>query len=369
VPGWDSRYDWTGFVPFDALPSLRDPDEGIVVTANNAAIGPRYPFQLTNDWDAGYRADRIRALLEQATAGGARVDAAAMSAIQLDTYSALAAALVPTVQSLEGLDATTARAVALFDGWDFQLGADSPAAAYFGAFWRSLLEPLYNDELPPSARSNGGARWWLVTEQLWDTPDDPWWDDVRTPAQEGRDDTVRAALAAAAEELTARFGEDTADWSWGDLHTLTVVANPFGASGIAPLEWIFNRGPVELPGSGPVVNAVGWDAAVTCDPALDDVDADTVDSDDRACAGAPAEQPAYRVSWIPSFRSVVDFADLDRSTWVHLTGASGHVGHPNHDDQLALWASGQVLPWAFTPAAVEAAARDTLTLQPAAATP
>jgi penicillin amidase len=150
------------------------------------------------------------------------------------------------------------------------------------------------------------------------------------------------------------------------MHTLTVVANPFGASGIGPLERIFNRGPVELGGGKSIVNAIGWDASVSCDPALDGVDADDIDSDDAACADAPAVQPAYRVNWIPSFRSVVDFADYDRSTWVHLTGASGHTYHPHYADQLEVWAEGGTLPWAFTQAAVEAAATDTLTLQPGA---
>lgn len=147
------------------------------------------------------------------------------------------------------------------------------------------------------------------------------------------------------------------------MHTLTVVAGPFGASGIGLLERIFNRGPVELGGGKAVVNALGWDASVSCDPALDGTDADDVDSDDPLCADAPAV--AYHVSAIPSFRSVTDFADLDASTWVHLTGASGHTFHKHYDDQLDLWATGQTLPWAFTQSAVEAAAEDTLTLQPA----
>ena len=83
------------------------------------------------------------------------------------------------------------------------------------------------------------------------------------------------------------------------------------------------------------------------------------------CADAPAVQPAYRVNWIPSFRSVTDFADFDASTWVHLTGASGHTFHPHYADQFELWATGRTVPWAFTPVTVGAAARDTLTLQPA----
>jgi len=50
---------------------------------------------------------------------------------------------------------------------------------------------------------------------------------------------------------------------------------------------------------------------------------------------------------------------------VHLTGASGHTFNSHYDDQLELWATGRTLPWAFTPVTVQAAAVDTLTLQPA----
>ena len=54
--GWRSENDWTGdYVPFDGLPNVLDPDEGFVVTANQAVIGPDYPYHLTDDWDQGYR--------------------------------------------------------------------------------------------------------------------------------------------------------------------------------------------------------------------------------------------------------------------------------------------------------------------------
>jgi penicillin amidase len=356
VPGWDSEFGWEGFVNFDALPSMLNPEGGLVVTANNAAIGDQYPFLLTDDWDYGFRAQRISDLLEEATAGSATVDARDLSAIQLDTFNAVAATLVPRMQdTVEGLDERAAAAFALFDGWDFHSDADSAASAYFNAFWRTLQDPLYNDELGVDARSNGGDRWWYVTDQLWNEPDDPWWDDVATPERESRDQTVAASLTAAATELTDRLGDDPADWTWGELHTLEVIANPFGASGIKPLEWIFNRGPVQLGGGSSIVNANGWDASVSC---LNE------EAEEAYCADAPTVQPAYRVNWIPSFRSVTDFADLDNSTWIHLTGASGHAFNRHYYDQLDLWAQGETLPWFFTEPAVQAAAQDTLTLQP-----
>ena len=358
VPGWDSAYGWDGYIPFDALPNMYNPDSGLVVTANNAAIGDQYPYLLTDDWDYGYRAQRITDLLEQATTGSATVDGAGLSAIQLDTYSAVAADLVPRMQaSVSGLDEQTAAAFALFDGWDFHADKDSAAAAYFNAFWRTLQDPLYNDELGPDARSNGGDRWWYVTDALWDRPDDPWWDDTTTPEHgvPGRDD---------------RRGPDRcrrrAD---GTVRKLTRQSGP-GAR-CTPSRWwrtpSGRRGSSRWSGSSTGARWSSAEAAASSTPS----------AGTRRCRArarmptshsAPTRRRSNRrttVNWIPSYRSVTDFADYDRSTWVHLTGASGHTYNAHYDDQLELWATGQTLPWAFTQAAVEAAAEDTLTLNPA----
>src|SRR5690606_35047936 len=59
VPGWDPTYDWTGYIPFEDLPSVRNPEEGWIVTANQAVIGPKYPYLLTKDWSYGFRSQRI----------------------------------------------------------------------------------------------------------------------------------------------------------------------------------------------------------------------------------------------------------------------------------------------------------------------
>ena len=35
VPGWSGAYDWTGFIPFDALPIAVNPPSGRIIAANN----------------------------------------------------------------------------------------------------------------------------------------------------------------------------------------------------------------------------------------------------------------------------------------------------------------------------------------------
>jgi penicillin amidase len=64
-------------------------------------------------------------------------------------------------------------------------------------------------------------------------------------------------------------------------------------------------------------------------------------------------------------RMVVDLGDLDSSTWVNLTGTSGHPASPHYADQFAAWASGETFAWPFTAAATTADAVDRLTLRPA----
>ena len=64
-------------------------------------------------------------------------------------------------------------------------------------------------------------------------------------------------------------------------------------------------------------------------------------------------------------RMVVDLSDLDASTWIHLTGASGHAFNEHYVDQTADWAAGAQKPWAFSEKAVDAATQNTLVLTPA----
>src|SRR5690606_15732221 len=74
--------EWTGRLPFEALPWQLDPPSGIIVTANNAPVDAAYPHALGTGWDYGDRAARISALLEEAAPSG--VTPAEMATIQSD---------------------------------------------------------------------------------------------------------------------------------------------------------------------------------------------------------------------------------------------------------------------------------------------
>jgi len=333
--GWDPRQSWTGYIPFDALPNVLNPNDMFVVTANNAAVYRSYPYYLTDDWSYGARSQRITDLVQLATAGGARMTADQMRVIQSDTWNENAAFVVPRIKDAK-VSGTTKQAVDLLESWDFTQPADSAAAAYFNVFWKNLLLDTFGDEVP-AEYINGGDRWFTVVRNLWDSPNDKWWDDVKdTPTRtENLDDAVLRALNEATNELSTLQGSDPSKWNWGRLHTLTVRNQSLGKSGVGPIEAIFNRGPVVTAGGTSIVDATAW---------------------------TPTN--GYEVDALPSMRMVVDLSDLDGSTWVNLTGSSGHAYNRNYVDQLDAWQSGRTFSWPFTEKAVHAAATDHLVLRP-----
>ncbi|HWS57134.1 MAG TPA: penicillin acylase family protein [Actinotalea sp.] len=351
APGWDSAYDWQGFVPFEEMPWSFDPDDGVVVTANQPVTQGSTPF-LSADWDRGWRSARISERLSE-------VDTLSpddMAAIQLDDQDPFAAALVPALltvpleasegdQSSQELLDFTLEARDLLRGWDYTTPAgDSEAgasAAYFNAVWRNLVELLFDDELPVGLKSDGGARWRAAAITLLDTPDSAWWDNKLTPnITESKDEVLRQSLVEARLELTRELGKDPDQWQWGKLHRLTLEHRVLGGeSSPAAVRWLVNEGPIDLPGGSAIVNANAWNTSL-----------------------------GYEVTAAPSMRMVVDLADLDGSTWINSTGVSGHPTDDRYTDQVDDWAAGRQRAWPFTEDAVRAQDPDVLTLRPEGST-
>ncbi|MDT0379434.1 penicillin acylase family protein [Streptomyces sp. DSM 42041] len=378
APGWDPDHRWTGYVPQSALPWEYNPDRGYIVTANQAVVDQRdYPYTLTQDWSYGVRSQRIDDLVRSKIEDGGKVSMQDMQEMQTDNSSEIAKLLVPYLLKIDVEDAYVREAQELLRGWDYTQDSDSAAAAYFNAVWRNVLMLAFGDKLskevrvegdcvwvPPadesapledldgdselvrecgkrdadSAQPDGGGRWTEVVRGLLDQPDSAWWKTRgtdRDPGATGRDELLAEALEDARWELTSELGKDIDTWSWGRLHRLMLKNQTIGTDGPGYLQWLLNRGPWDLGGGEATVNATGWNAA-----------------------------GGYDVSWVPSMRMVVNLDDFDESSWINLTGASGHTYHPHYVDQTDLWAEGEQLPWAYGDQAVEKGTEDKMVLMP-----
>ncbi len=335
VPGWTGENDWTGLVAFDDLPWVLNPPEGFIVTANQPVIPLREEPYLGADFDYGYRAQRINQLLE----GQSNLDSSEMTRIQLDSYSAIASALVPILVAISG-DGDYDLVQNTLATWSqgdnaYQMVASSSGAAAFDVVFKNLLEATFADELGPESDLGTGSRVRALLSILLDQPESPWWDDVGTPSIEGLTTTLRTALTRAEAEIVERLGSNPARWSWGALHTATFRNATFGESGIAPIEALFNRGGLPVSGDESAVNATGWSLT---DP--------------------------YVVDWIPSMRMVVDLNDLSASTLIHSTGQSGHAFAPHYVDMAKRWSVGETAPMRWTRQQVDLDADGVLLLTP-----
>lgn len=332
VPGWTDLYEWTGYIPFDSLPSVLNPPEGYIATANNRVAGSDYPYFLGADWDYGSRAQCIVDLIEH---NRGRINVDFIKKMQGDNRNLNAEMLTPYILKLPMTDARLLKARKLLENWDFEQDMNSPAAALFESFWKHLLQDTFEDDLPPTSHPSGGNRWVEIVRGIAAKPDNFWWDNHRTQKKELRDEIIFAAFTGAVNELQQKYG-DPSTWRWGKLHTLTFESETFGRSGIKPVEMLFNRGPFETAGGTAVINATAWFAS----------------------------SGSYEVSDLPSMRMIVDLSNLENSQAIHTTGQSGHPYHDNYTDMADMWRKIQYLPLHFTKPSVTSASPHLLTLTP-----
>lgn len=312
VPGWDDRFEWRGTIPFAAMPSALNPAAGFLVTANNRVVGDEYPYALTYDWPPPERARRLEELL----AAEPKLTLERAREIQLDTFSALGHDLRPYLLAVAPQGPLETAALAQVKAWNLRFDPDQAGASVFTAWVRALRPGIFEDEIGADlAKSVGGlvyAQTGMLTA-LMARPRDPWFDDRRTAgAVETRDEIARKAFSQAVAELAGAFGGDPGKWTWGRVQTAAFAHTPFGLSGVAPLEKIFNSSPVPAP---------GWEGAV------------------NLAAADPAKP--YRVAFGVAQRFLADLADLGSSLAVNSTGQSSLVFHRHREDQAPLWSSGR----------------------------
>lgn len=335
VPGWTGAHAWGDPVPFDDLPSVRDPVTGIIVTANQRIVGVDYPHHLSDGYSRPDRAERILARLAELRGA----TAADMAAVHRDLQSVRVEPWRRALRALIPRDDTEAAAVAAVVEWDGVVSVDSAGAAVFmavrdalcrrvaaGAVLDGLRAPLRDE--PPAAFVPPTLRIWPVLSVLL-AADDP---TLLAPG-ETWPDLVADALTDAVGVLRERLGADPGAWRWGALHR---AAPRHPLSRVHP-EWggVLDPPAVEVPGE--------WDTV-------------------WATPHAPGL--GFDVTGGSVARYVFDLGDWDASGWIVPLGASGECTDPHFVDQQAAWATGDLVPMRYTWSSIEAAATAHQTLVP-----
>ncbi|WP_428275376.1 penicillin acylase family protein [Candidatus Palauibacter sp.] len=296
---------WPGFWPPEAMPALRDPERGYLVSANNlqaralfGRVGAYYP--------APFRARRIDDLVSRAT--GWTVED--MRETQLDSHSLWAERYRPrAVRAARraGLDSLALQ----LEGWDLRTETASRGAVPFFTWLYRLRELIVADEF------EDGDGWFpdLAFMEIVETGDSAWIDDARTP---------EAERLEALEEEAARTAAVAPAGSWGEVHRER-SAHPLGTVALLDRLFGFHVGPYPSRG-GP--HTVRPDA-----PSL------------RSRLDSTAWRFPVVSEYGPSARFVARAAPADMAGYFLLpTGQAGNPLDPHYRDMGAVWTESPLIP-------------------------
>ena len=319
-PGWDPMHEWRGFIPYDALPALNDPDEGYARSANNRTAPEDYPYPLSGTWSSGYRALRIRQMLEEKEQFS-REDFARM---QTDTLSMRAVEVLPSlVETLrKASDPRVLEAAGHLDEWNGRMDVDEVGALIFELFFAEFTtavaaEWFSGDEVPLVAGAISGFAVRLLGNDEFD-------------GSPPRNETIVTSMLRAIDALTERLGPDMSEWRWGRIHKIALNHLLFDRGDLSDL---LRRGGQPVGGNGITVSNTGFD-------------------------------PNYLASIGANWRHNADLADDPPGLWaVDATGQSGHPGSPHYGDQLTEWLAGRHHYLPLDSQRARAQAAQTLTLK------
>ncbi len=327
--------DKPGFHPFSDNPQEENPARGYIVSANHQ---PKPPSGVLVP---GYYhlPDRVQQINSRLRNDAIRWDSTNTQSLQLDSQTAYGPRtlriLLPLLRDVVTAPAERALLEQLAS-WDGHHDIALTAPTIFTQLQYSLASMAMTDEMGTVQFKNllGTRSLDQALPRLLADAASPWWDDRSTPAVETRADTLKKVWRHAIDHLNTTLGADPAQWTWGRAHTLT-HNHPLGQQ--KPLDRLFSIGPFAAPGGREIPNAMG-----------------------SSIGPAP-----WAVTYGPSTRRIIDFADAGQSLGINPVGQSGVLFDAHYSDQaLRYMAGGYVRQW-LKPGDVAAHTRSTLVLEPA----
>ncbi|HLS23815.1 MAG TPA: penicillin acylase family protein [Pseudogracilibacillus sp.] len=301
LPGWEEKYEWKGFIPFDELPKVINPEKGFIATANNRVVSDEYPYHISNVWAQPYRYERIFEVLEEKD----KLTLDDMKQLQMDAMNLRAREFVPYfAELLEGIELSEAAtsALARLNDWNFVDDQHLVQPLIFDYWFQAIERKLFaeiNEEVEHLFTGKP-----QVTDMLLRKGNESLWIQKHGSIEE----LLATTLEETVETLTTTYGSEQENWRWGDYHQVQFKHPLSSASKL--LAFLFNK--VEpLPVDGSAVTPLAARA----------------NEDGLVNHGA-------------SWRFVIDLDDITTGHHTVSPGQSGHVKSEWYSDQTTDWVDG-----------------------------
>ncbi|MBF0355478.1 MAG: penicillin acylase family protein [Alphaproteobacteria bacterium] len=305
-PGADGTADWNGFVPFGDMPHQINPENGVLLNANNRPVGPDYPHHLASAWPEPLRAERLKDLLEAKPLHGPDD----MNAYQMDSLSMAFMRLKPLLMTADPASDQGRKVIALLKDWDGSMARDLGEPLLFSAWAEELQRILFAGRLGPLFDSWSNAIKPLVIEMALQE-NAGWCDDDNTKDKtESCPETITRALDEALRRLGRDFGQDMSRWRWKDAHKAKFQHGILERLPI-PEEWVA--------------------------PSID------TDGDGFSLNRGSFSFGSFRHFHGAGLRAVFDLKTPSASRYIIATGQSGNPFSPHYADLIGMWRDGQSL--------------------------
>jgi penicillin amidase len=320
-PAWDANHEWSGYIPFDGMPRLENPPNGIIASANQRTVNPDYGWPQYGGYAGGTRQARILQILESKTDH----DAADFRRMQFDSKALIAEEVTPRiVAALRQSDEARLHEVAdILAQWDHRATLSAVGPTIYQMFlphWeRGYAAATLPDQSDVRGAVGASARRALIGEDT-------------TVGTDTLNRLIVAAMQSALDALTERFGVDVASWTWGKVHT---YAWPH------PLRSIGQLGPLL---DGPRFSCQGTDNTIN-----------NVSSSSAA--------PFVAASG-PTYRLIADLANPGVALINSSCPTSAHPGSPHFADAIRDWANGNYQTLHRVRSLIEVEAEGTTVIRP-----
>lgn len=328
MDGTSSATDWKGFVPYDEMPKLFNPPQNFIASANNKTV-KNFPYHISNIWEPSSRIERITELLTSKTVHS--VDD--FEKYQMDFVSPYAKRLTSyLLEAFKGVtlhDKNLKLSLELLGNWDFEMNAQSQVPTIYNFFLKHMIKNILSDELPDDILKEyvfiANVPYRKIIEMM--ENGSSFFDDIRTPQIETRDDIIRKSLSDALSELEENYGADLTKWQWGQIHKVVFKHMFHDQSSL--LDKLINVGPFEIGGDGTTIFNTEYSF-----PEL---------FDKQKNSANPKRKELFENKLGPSMRYIYDFGDPDYFYMILPTGESGYFMNSHYKDMAEMWLRGKYI--------------------------
>ena len=311
LDGNNPNHEIQSYVPFENNPHLINPENGVIVTANNLPSVKKVGAipRLDGYYRSADRAQRIHNLLSNQNQW--TVDE--LKTIQTDVFlnsgfeikNEICATMNKFENSLSSFEKSILNSL---NQWDGNMKTSSVGATIFQFsmyhIMKQALQPTLGKEY---------FRLYLNNPDHWDFFKNLIYSKIFPFENEETNeysDLILKGFKSAIKEMKTKLGNDLKKWNWGKVHTIE-YEHPLGK--VKPLNMILNLGPFSIDGGNNVINKI---------------------------MSKPGDHN-FKVTSLPSTRRIINLGNKENSYSMNPSGNSGNFWSDHYDNQVQPYIKGE----------------------------